>query len=43
MVLIEKIIDEAMEKGASDIHLMNGMKPILRVSRDLLKFQKLIY
>ena len=30
MVLIEQIIQSAMDKGASDIHLMNGLKPILR-------------
>ena len=41
MVLVEKIIDIAMEKGASDIHLMNGMKPILRVSRDLIEIPEI--
>ena len=41
MVLIEKIIDEAVEKGASDIHLMSGMKPILRISRDLVEISEL--
>ena len=37
MVLIESIIQEAMERGASDIHLMNGLRPILRISRDLVE------
>ncbi len=37
MVLIESIISEAMERGASDIHLMNGLKPILRIARDLVE------
>ena len=41
MVLLEKIIDVALEKGASDIHLMNGMKPILRVSRDLIEISEI--
>ena len=31
MLLIEEIIDEANKKGASDIHLVSGMKPIIRV------------
>ena len=37
MVLIESIINEAMDRGASDIHLMNGLKPILRIARDLVE------
>ena len=37
MVLIESIIQEAMERGASDIHLMNGLRPILRIARDLVE------
>jgi twitching motility protein PilT len=39
MVLIENIIEEAMERGASDIHLLNGLKPILRISRDLVEIE----
>ena len=35
MLLIEEIIDQAYKKGASDIHLVSGMKPILRVKRNL--------
>lgn len=41
MVLIESIIQEAMDKGASDIHLMNGLKPILRIARDLVEIPDL--
>ena len=37
MVLIESIIQEALDRGASDIHLMNGLRPILRISRDLVE------
>ena len=37
MIQIEKIFDEAIEKDASDIHLIPGNKPIIRVRRDLLE------
>lgn len=37
MVLIESIIAEAIERGASDIHLLNNLKPILRIARDLVE------
>ena len=39
MILIEKIIKEAIEKDASDIHLINGMKPILRITRALVELE----
>jgi twitching motility protein PilT len=39
MVLIENIIQEAIDRGASDIHLLNGLKPVLRISRDLVEIQ----
>lgn len=39
MVLIESIIDEAIKRGASDIHLLNGLKPILRIARDLVEIE----
>ena len=35
MLLIEEIIEEAYKIGASDIHLVSGMKPIIRVKRNL--------
>lgn len=37
MVLIESIIQEALDRGASDIHLMNGLRPVLRIHRDLVE------
>ena len=37
MVLIESIIQEALDRDASDIHLMNGLRPILRIARDLVE------
>ena len=39
MILIESIIKEAIEKDASDIHLINGMKPILRIARTLVEMK----
>lgn len=35
MINIDKIIDSAIKKDASDIHLIFGLKPILRISREL--------
>ena len=35
MIQIEDLIDIAIEKEASDIHLMSGMKPMLRIIRKL--------
>ena len=35
MVQIEDLIDIAVEKNASDIHLMSGIKPMLRIIRKL--------
>jgi twitching motility protein PilT len=37
MLLIETIIDEAMKRDASDIHLIKGLKPILRIRRALVE------
>lgn len=39
MILIESIIKQAMKKDASDIHLMNGSKPILRIARTLVELK----
>ena len=36
MVQIEKILDEAIKRDASDIHLICGIKPMLRIIRDLI-------
>ena len=35
MLDINKVLDIAIEKDASDVHLINGLKPILRIARDL--------
>ena len=39
MVDIDKIIREAKEKDASDVHLICGIKPILRIRRDLVEIE----
>lgn len=39
MILIEHIIASAMERGASDIHLLYGLKPILRIARSLVELE----
>lgn len=35
MIEIEKILDQAIQKDASDIHFICGLKPMLRIIRDL--------
>lgn len=40
MILIESIIKQAIEKDASDIHLMNGLRPILRIARSLVEMKE---
>ena len=40
MVLIEKIIKDAIAQDASDIHLINGLKPTVRVARELVALEK---
>lgn len=35
MLQMEKILDEAIQRKASDIHLIYGIKPVLRIARDL--------
>lgn len=39
MILIEHIIEEAINRGASDIHLLYGLKPILRIARSLVELE----
>ena len=39
MINMDKILDEAIERDASDIHLICDNKPMLRISRDLLPAQ----
>lgn len=41
MIAIEKILKIAKEKDASDIHLICGLKPILRIIRDLVAIEEL--
>ena len=37
MVQIEKILDQAIAREASDIHLICGLRPMLRIIRDLVE------
>ncbi len=41
MLLIESVIKTAIENGASDIHLIKGLKPIVRVHRNLIEIKNL--
>jgi len=43
MVLIEKIIQTALDRDASDIHLLYGLKPMLRISKALIPIEELDY
>lgn len=40
MILIESIIKQAIEKDASDIHLINGLRPMLRIARALVELKE---
>lgn len=40
MIDIEEIFSIAKEKDASDIHLISGLKPMLRIVRDLVPIEK---
>ena len=35
MIEIDKILDSAKEKDASDVHLICGLKPMLRIRKIL--------
>ena len=39
MIDIDKIMYLAMKKDASDIHLIAGIKPVMRVRRDLINYE----
>ena len=39
MIEIERILDLAMERNSSDIHLISSIKPMLRIARDLLPIE----
>ena len=41
MINVGKVLDEAIEKDASDIHLIKGLKPILRIRRSLVEIPDL--
>ena len=36
---MDKILDIAIEKEASDVHLIEGNKPMLRISRELIPIE----
>ena len=39
MIEIDKILDSAKEKDASDVHLICGLKPMLRIKRNLIEYE----
>ena len=39
MINIDKILNTAIERDASDVHLIAGIKPILRIKRDLIELE----
>ena len=39
MMRVEEMLDYAIEKDASDIHLINGLQPLLRIRRDLIPIE----
>ena len=39
MIVLEKILDEAIEKKASDIHIVCGLKPVFRINKSLIPAQ----
>lgn len=40
MVDIDKILQQAIEKDASDVHLISGIKPCLRIKRKLIEIEE---
>ena len=42
MIDMNKILDVAIAKDASDIHLVPGNKPMLRISRKVMKYLKIL-
>ena len=38
---MDKILDIAIEKDASDVHLISGNKPMLRISRELVAIEEM--
>ena len=41
MMQIEKILKTAKEQDASDIHLISGLKPMLRIRRSLVPIEEI--
>ncbi len=41
MINMDKILDIAIEKDASDVHLLQGIKPMLRILRDLIEIEEM--
>ena len=41
MINIDKVLKTAKERNASDIHLIFGLKPMLRISRDLIPMEEI--
>ncbi len=39
MINIDKILNTAIERDASDVHLIAGIRPILRIKRDLVELE----
>ena len=40
MINIDKVLKIAEEKDASDVHLIYGLKPMLRIARDLIPVEE---
>ena len=40
MINIDKVLDKAIEEDASDVHLICGLKPILRIIRELVEIDE---
>ena len=38
MIDIDKVLDAAKQKDASDVHLICNLKPMLRIRRDLIEY-----
>lgn len=41
MINIDKVLKTAKEKDASDVHLIYGLKPMLRIARDLVPIEEI--
>ena len=39
MIDIDNILNTALKKDASDVHLICGLKPMLRVRRNLIEYE----